>query len=107
VALICFPDVETENDFELALEIYPYAMLLASLFLISTFIVYALLHEIRNVHGVNVMCLLVSMTIMYIGLGIIQLLSKDMGYWLCVTLGDYTFKTFHIVNKLIRNCVSL
>jgi len=89
VALICFPDVKTENDFELALKIYPYAMLMASLFLISTFVVYAMLHEIRNIHGVNVMCLMVSMTVMYIGLGIIQLLSKDMENWFCVTIGNY------------------
>jgi hypothetical protein len=83
MALTCFVEVE-EN---MALKIYPYVLFFTSLFLIFTFIIYAILPEMRNVHGVTVMCLVVSMTVMYIGLGIIQL-GSDMDTWLCVTIGD-------------------
>ena len=94
MALTCFAPMEED----VALKIYPYILFFTSLFLILTFVVYTILPEIRNIHGVTVMCLVASMTTMYIGLGIIQLVSKDMDGWLCVTIGEtYLHKTIRIL----------
>ncbi len=89
-ALSCFPDPATlSNDGqELVLLIYPYFLLISSFFLIVTFVVYALLPELQNIHGLTVMCYVASMAVLYVGLGTIMLYT-DMGNFLCVGLGIY------------------
>ena len=55
-SLICFADDFAEpEDRKLVQAIFPYFMFISALFLIATFIVYAILPEIRNIHGVCVM----------------------------------------------------
>jgi hypothetical protein len=43
-----------------------YFTIFATLFLIATLTVYFILEKIRNIHGVNVMCFLASLTVMNI-----------------------------------------
>ena len=51
-ALICFPPQPEESaDNQLVLKVFPYFLFVSSLFLIATFLVYALIPEIRNIHG--------------------------------------------------------
>lgn len=53
-----------------------------------TFIVYAIIPEIRNVHGISIMCHVASLTVMYIGLGIIQMKPYAIyGTGWCTALG--------------------
>lgn len=89
-ALSCFPDPDklSNDEHELVLSIYPYFLLISSFFLIVTFVIYALLPELQNVHGLTVMCYVASMAVLYVGLGIIMLYT-DMGHFLCVGLGIY------------------
>lgn len=77
-ALLCFPAQPTETeDVKLVVKVFPYFLFLSSLFLIATFLVYALIREIRNIHGVTVMCYVASLAVTYIGLGIHQLHTEE------------------------------
>lgn len=70
---------------------FPYLLFISSVFLIGTFIVYATLSEIRNVHGATIMCHVASLAVMYIGLGVVQ--SADLASFpngACVALGQLT-----------------
>lgn len=49
---MCFPPQPEESaDNQLVLKVFPYFLFLSSLFLIATFVVYAMIPEIRNIHG--------------------------------------------------------
>lgn len=98
MALTCFgkqPD-PLPDDVKVALQIYPYILLISSLFLIATFIVYSILPEIRrNIHGLSVMCLVGSLTLFYIGMAFIQLYYNEPAQWFCLGIGIILF-----VNKI-------
>ena len=71
--------------------IYPYFLIVSSVFLIITFLVYAALPEIRNIHGVTIMSQVASLAVMYITLGLIQLhvggYDDPVSYRICIVLG--------------------
>ena len=97
-ALTCFPPQPGESiDDQWALTIYPYFLFISSLFLVATFVVYAILPEIRNMHGVTIMCHVASLAVMYMGMGIIQLCSY-MPHGLCITMGQ-SDDDFHLKKK--------
>ena len=48
-------------------------MIVSAIFLIITFMVYAVLPEIQNIHGVTIMCHVASLAVMYITFALIQL----------------------------------
>ncbi len=51
-ALMCFPPQAEESEENSVIQsIYPYFLFASSLFLIATFVVHALLPELRNTHG--------------------------------------------------------
>ena len=86
MALTCFlPEPTLPEDKQLAITIYPFLLFISSLFLIATFVVYAILPGIRNIHGVTIMCFVASLTCMYVGIGIIQLWIKSG--WFCIGIG--------------------
>nr|CAH0099074.1 unnamed protein product [Daphnia galeata] len=75
--LRCFPEyfnLNNEANQLLAHSIYPYLLLVSSLILFFTFVVYAFLaSDIVNAHGLIVMCYVASMAVLYACLGIFQL----------------------------------
>lgn len=85
-ALTCFIDDPVPPSEKLTMDIYPYILIISSIFLIMTFIVYAILPEIRNIHGVTIMCHVASLAVMYIGLATIQL-GSSLPQSSCVILG--------------------
>ena len=86
MALTCFlPEPTLTEDKQLAITIYPFLLFISSLFLIATFVVYAILPGMRNIHGVTVMSFVASLTCMYVGIGIIQLWIKSG--WFCIGIG--------------------
>ena len=86
MAVVCFPPaVNITEDNKLAIQMYPYFLFISSVFLITTFVVYSILPEMRNIHGVTIMCFVASLTCMYVGLGIIQLRNKPGSF--CVANG--------------------
>ena len=93
MALTCFlPEPTLPEDKQLAITIYPLLLFISSLFLIATFVVYAILPGMRNIHGVTIMCFLASLTCMFIGLGIIQL--WDRGTLRCLCIGNGKMSAF-------------
>ncbi|XP_057366331.1 LOW QUALITY PROTEIN: G-protein coupled receptor Mth2-like [Daphnia carinata] len=85
-ALMCFPPQPEESaDNQLVFKVFPYLLLVSSLFLVATFVVYAIIPEIRNIHGVTIMCHVASLAVMYIGLCVIQL-GSEMPDGACVGL---------------------
>lgn len=69
---------------------YPIGMFLSMPFLLVTFVVYAILPDLRNVHGKSLMCTIASFIAAYISLSTTQLNSKLLthkGYRWCCALG--------------------
>ena len=56
--------------------VHPYFLFTSAVFLVATFVVYALIPEIRNIHGVVIMCYVVSRAAAYLIFGILQLVSN-------------------------------
>ena len=84
--MICFPEQEKDPN---NISIYRWFLLVSSVFLIMTFIVYAVLPEIQNIHGVTIMCHVASLAVMYITFAMIQLqfgVAIDANH-LCIALG--------------------
>ncbi len=104
-AFICFPDqLEPPHEEKALLKVYPAFMLISALFLIATFVVYAIIPELRNIHGATIMCHSISLATTYICLGIIQLFSGDLPIGSCIFIGKlYLFKSFYINVEL--NCM--
>jgi hypothetical protein len=69
---------------------YPVGMIISTIFMIITLIVYALLPELRNLHGKLLMCHVSSLLVAYIALALVQLGSSVIADWLCVTTGKST-----------------
>ncbi|KAG5672361.1 hypothetical protein PVAND_002494 [Polypedilum vanderplanki] len=75
-ALMCTFDEEIPKDVRFSL--YPIGMLISVPFLIITFLVYAFVPELRNLHGKCLMCYVLSLIIFYISLCLIQLDLESM-----------------------------
>jgi len=87
--MICLPPsvVETSDQTSFVLNFYPYLLFVSSAFLVATFIVYAMIPELRNIHGVSIMCHVASLAITYIGIGIMQSISHLLNDEACVIIG--------------------
>ena len=95
--MICFADQsETPPAEQLVLAIFPYLMFISSIFLIATFVVYAIIPEIRNIHGVTIMCHVASLATTYICLGIIQL-NPTLLRPACIGLGNLKKKLIKLI----------
>jgi G protein-coupled receptor Mth (Methuselah protein) len=90
-ALICLSASELDPDEQIVLTVLSYLLFIASIFLIVTFLVYLVIPELRNIHGVTVMCYCASLAATFITLGIIQL-KNDFDRSSCIVLGNYLTK---------------
>ncbi len=91
MAVLCFPSSDLEEQSEMegswVFRLYPYLLYVSSAFLIATFVVYAIIPEIRNnVHGISIMCHVASLAVMYIGLGAIHS-DLNISDGACISLG--------------------
>lgn len=70
---------------------HPIGMLVSVIFLLITFLVYAILPDLHNLHGKTLMCHMASLIIGYTGLVILKF---DFGYLVsnnvCISLGKYS-----------------
>jgi len=90
-ALTCFPEEESEN---VVFSTYPYFMFVSAGCLILTFVIYAVIPELRNVHAVTVMCYVISLAVMFISLGTIQLATRSINDLLCISLAQIAHFSF-------------
>ncbi|XP_024940968.1 probable G-protein coupled receptor Mth-like 3 [Cephus cinctus] len=66
--------------------IYPVGMIVSIIFLLATFLVYALIAELRNIHGKTLMCYVGCLLMAYNMLVPIKFDKGHMQQWLCNTL---------------------
>lgn len=78
------------------MHIYPkHAAMISSVpFLLATFIVYAILPELRNVHGKSLMCYLMGLSIGYTILATVQIKVHWNPEILCNILGYTVYASF-------------
>lgn len=68
-------------------------MLISVPFLVITFLVYACISELRNLHGKALMCYLVGLIFLYLSFSLIQLNHEKIREisWLCTSVGYIAF----------------
>nr|CAD7444378.1 unnamed protein product [Timema bartmani] len=87
---MCFPEADTvlaSNEDAVTL-MYPIGMLLSEPFLLVTVLVYALIPELRNLHGKSLMCHVSSLLTAYLFLSMMQLNVQDIGNISCMVSGE-------------------
>ena len=82
----------------LVVDICIYLQFIASFFLMATVLVYVLIPEMQNIHGVNVMCHCASLATTFITFGIIKL-NDDFDTTSCVIAGNHSFQ----INLIFSN----
>ncbi|XP_037905125.1 G-protein coupled receptor Mth2-like isoform X2 [Hermetia illucens] len=83
---LCFENSDTSRSI-----IYSVALFISVPFIILTFIVYAALPELRNLHGKTLCCYLFALALGYSTLGAIHLQEADMSPTDCFFLGSVTY----------------
>lgn len=78
--------VSVEN--ESSMNVYhTLGMMLSLPFLFSTFLVYALIRDLRNLHGKSLMCHVATLLLAYSSLIVIQFTTNHINQKLCINLG--------------------
>ncbi|XP_069703709.1 G-protein coupled receptor Mth2-like [Periplaneta americana] len=97
--LLCFPPMEefsTEDneDSDIYL-LYPVGMIISVPFLFATFFVYAVIPELRNLHGKSLMCHVSSLFTAYVFLAVVQLGGSQLSIGFCIVCAFIIFFAFH------------
>nr|CAD7406902.1 unnamed protein product [Timema cristinae] len=87
IPLMCFP-VLASNEEDAVILMYPIGMLLSEPFLLVTVLVYALIPELRNLHGKSLMCHVSSLLTAYLFLSAMQLNLSGIGNISCLVSGE-------------------
>jgi len=87
--LLCFQEEETDpsthgTDIHL---LYPIGLIISAPFLFATFFAYAVISELRNLHGKCLMCHVSSLLTAYIFLAVIQLGGFRLSHEVCLSSG--------------------
>lgn len=86
VAIVC--DILPSETEETGLRInYLVALIVSLPFLLVTFLVYALIRKLRNLHGKSLMCHVATLLVAYTGLIIIQFISNQIENNVCIIIG--------------------
>lgn len=81
---MCSPEEMSNDDINMY---YIFSMILSLPFLFVTFLVYALIKALRNLHGKSLMCHVTSLFVAYSSLILVQLNIKTADNDFCVMLG--------------------
>lgn len=87
--LICFPPEDTpeeDSDADIYM-MYPIGLIISVPFLFATFLVYAVIPELRNLHGKSLMCHVSSLFTAYAFLVVVQLGSSHLSTEFCIFCG--------------------
>lgn len=78
------------NEEEPAIKIiFTVGMILSLPFLFSTFLVYALIRDLRNLHGKSLMCHVATLLVAYTSLIVVQFITNNIDTEYCIILGKY------------------
>lgn len=84
--VVCSPE-QMENEQLGGNMFYTIGMFLSLPFLFSTFLVYALIRELRNLHGKSLMCHVATLLVAYTSLITVQFITNSVIKEWCVFLG--------------------
>lgn len=87
VAFVCDP----EEDDDVAFHLYPVGMIVSLPCLAATFLVYAFVPRLRNLHGRCLVCHTGSLFVAYLFLAVVHLAKDNLGYGACVAAGEFAF----------------
>jgi hypothetical protein len=85
---LCFPEENQDRDPPLRYILCSLGLITSSLFLLATFLVYACLPSLQNLHGKTLMCHVVSLFEAYVCLSVAQLGGRDLDQSFCASLGE-------------------
>lgn len=89
--LVCFPAQDEDAETKAMFTAYPIGMIISIPFMVITFLVYSILPELRNLHGISLMCHSVVLLSAYLFLSIIQISSNSLSIFKCTLFGEYKF----------------
>jgi hypothetical protein len=87
--LLCFQNEETDGVMEdtSVHVLYPVGLIISVPFLFATFVVYAAISELRNLHGKSLMCHVSSLLTAYVFLAVVQLGGEQLSTTFCIFCG--------------------
>jgi hypothetical protein len=85
--MLCFPEAEASEAGNEIYLMYPIGMIISVPFLLATFVVYAVIPELRNLHGKSLMCHVSSLLTAYTFLAVVQLGNNRLSNELCTFCG--------------------
>ncbi|XP_054276572.1 probable G-protein coupled receptor Mth-like 4 [Macrosteles quadrilineatus] len=83
--LVCFPDQDEDPETKAMFTVYPIGMIISIPFMVVTFLVYSVLPELRNLHGISLMCHSAVLLTAYLFLSIIQISRNALNTTLCTS----------------------
>jgi hypothetical protein len=86
--LLCFPEDEMVKDTSLQFILCSLGLIISSVFLLATFLVYACLPNLQNLHGKTLMCHVVSLFAAYVCLSVAQLGGENLDPFFCAAVGE-------------------
>jgi len=87
--LLCFDeeDIKPDTHYTEIHLLYPIGLIISVPFLFATFLVYAVISELRNLHGKCLMCHVSSLLTAYVFLAVIQLGGFRLSHEFCLSCG--------------------
>ncbi|XP_015514293.1 G-protein coupled receptor Mth2 isoform X1 [Neodiprion lecontei] len=82
--IVCYVEEAQEEPVKIEIKLYPVGMIVSLPFLLATFLVYAIIPELRNVYGMTLMCYVASLLVAYTMLAVVQLIT--FGDLTCIVL---------------------
>jgi hypothetical protein len=95
-AFLCFAD-EGPEELSLQFLLLSLGLIISSVFLLLTFLVYACLPSLQNLHGKTLMCHVASLFAAYLCLSMGQLGTYSFSYGLCAAIGE---DNLHIIKSI-------
>jgi hypothetical protein len=94
--LLCFDeeDIKPDTHYTEIHLLYPIGLIISVPFLFATFLVYAVISELRNLHGKCLMCHVSSLLTAYVFLAVIQLGGFRLSHEFCLSCAFITFFAF-------------
>jgi hypothetical protein len=87
-AFLCFPEDDAEENTSLQFTLCSLGLITSSVLLFATFLVYACVPTLQNLHGKTLMCHVVSLFAAYVCLSVAQLGSESLDFFFCAAVGE-------------------
>lgn len=85
---LCFQEIDLPHEPPFRYILCALGLITSSLFLLATFLVYACLPSLQNLHGKTLMCHVVSLFAAYVCLSVAQLGGTHLDQFFCAALGE-------------------